>query len=66
MINYNEISYLIYLPITLFITVWVGRELYQNGRPLMETAFKKYGFESWVSPYWIMHNVLAKLRFNAV
>ena len=50
MINYNEISYLIYLPITLFVTVWVGRELYQNGRPLMETAFKKYGFESWVSP----------------
>lgn len=50
MINYNEISYLIYLPITLFVTVWVGKELYHNGRPLMELAFEKYGFESWVLP----------------
>ena len=50
MINYNEISYLIYLPITLFVTVWVGKELYHNGRSLMELVFKKYGFESWVSP----------------
>lgn len=50
MINYNELSYVIYLPITLFLTVWVGKELHKNGRPLMELAFKKYGFESWVSP----------------
>jgi vacuolar-type H+-ATPase subunit I/STV1 len=50
MINYNELSYVIYLPITIFVTVWVGKELHKNGRPLMQLAFKKYGFQSWVSP----------------
>ena len=48
--NLNEISYAIYLPITLFITVWVGKELHKKGRPLMQSAFEKYGFENWVSP----------------
>lgn len=50
MINYNELSYVIYLPITIFVTVWVGKELHKNGRPLMQLAFEKYGFQSWVSP----------------
>lgn len=50
MINFNELSYLIYLPITLFITIWVGKELHKNGRPLMQKAFNRFGYESWVSP----------------
>ena len=50
MFSFNEISYVIYLPITLFITIWVGKELHKNGRPLMEMAFKRFGYDSWVSP----------------
>jgi len=50
MINFNELSYVIYLPITLFITIWVGKELHKNGRPLMRIAFKRFGYDSWVSP----------------
>lgn len=50
MINFNELSYIVYLPITLFITIWVGKELHKNGRPLMRIAFKRFGFDSWVSP----------------
>ena len=50
MINFNELSYIIYLPITLFITIWIGKELHKNGRPLMQTAFKRFGFDTWVSP----------------
>ena len=41
MINFNELSYIIYLPITLFITIWIGKELHKNGRPLMQKAFKQ-------------------------
>tara|TARA_Y100000766_G_C18844501_1_gene574978 strand:- start:589 stop:945 length:357 start_codon:yes stop_codon:yes gene_type:complete len=50
MFSFNEISYVIYLPITLFITIWVGKELHKNGRPLMQMAFKRFGYDSWVSP----------------
>ena len=50
MINFNELSYIIYLPITLFITIWIGKELHKNGRPLMQKAFKRFGFDTWVSP----------------
>ncbi|MTI31332.1 hypothetical protein [Xanthovirga aplysinae] len=48
-INLNLLSYILYLAITLFITFWVGKELHKKGRPLMESAFDKYGFNSWVS-----------------
>ena len=30
-INYNIIAYLIYIPITFYITIYVGKVCYQNG-----------------------------------
>ena len=48
--NYNVLAYAIYLPISVYITYWVGRELHQNGRILMAEAFSKYQFDEWVDP----------------
>ena len=33
--NFNVITYLIYIPITSFITIWVGYVLYKNGEPFI-------------------------------
>lgn len=30
--NYNLLSYSIYLPITFYITIWVGKELHRAGK----------------------------------
>ena len=39
-INYNIVSYLVYLPITVFITVRVGWICYTNGRAFTSQIFE--------------------------
>jgi hypothetical protein len=37
--NYTVLSYLIYLPITLALTMWVARTLFSNGRIFLVEIF---------------------------
>ena len=37
--TYNTIGYLIYLPITVFITVYVGKQLHKYGFAYVKTVF---------------------------
>lgn len=37
--NPTVISYLIYLPISIALTVWVARTLFKNGQPFLDDAF---------------------------
>jgi len=37
--TYNTIGYLIYLPITIFITVYVGKELHKHGYIYVKRVF---------------------------
>jgi len=37
--TYNTIGYLIYAPITIFITVYVGKQLHKYGYAFVKTAF---------------------------
>lgn len=39
MIKFNLIAYCIYLPITFYITVYVGRKLFKSGEPFLIDAF---------------------------
>ncbi len=39
--NYNILSYIIYLAVSFYITVWVGLILYKNGRYYMMEMFDK-------------------------
>jgi hypothetical protein len=39
--NYTVISYCIYLPLTLLLTVWVARTLFTNGRVFLVEIFRK-------------------------
>ena len=37
--NYTEISYSIYLPVTVLLTIWVARTLFTNGRIFLIEIF---------------------------
>ena len=37
--TYNEIAYLLYLPFTVFLTWWVGKNLHQKGVFLLRESF---------------------------
>ena len=39
--NYNVISYLVYLPVTIVLTVWVARTLFTNGRIFLLEIFRQ-------------------------
>lgn len=39
--NYVILTYTIYLPITILLTVWVARTLFKNGRVFLIEIFKK-------------------------
>lgn len=38
--NYTVIAYLLYLPISVAMTVWVARTLHRNGRVFLVAAFR--------------------------
>ena len=38
--NYNVLSYLVYLPVTIGLTIWVARTLLNNGRVFLNEIFK--------------------------
>jgi hypothetical protein len=38
--NYNILTYIFYLLITLFVVLYVGSVLYRNGRPFLINTFK--------------------------
>ena len=40
--TYNIIAYLIYLPITLVITFWVGKSLHRSGKVFLESMFDQH------------------------
>ncbi|QDH79986.1 hypothetical protein FKX85_13470 [Echinicola soli] len=48
--NYNLLSYLVYLPFSALLTWWVGKELYSNGRDLLEEVLSKYALVNWLDP----------------
>jgi hypothetical protein len=37
--NYNIVSYLIYLPVSVALTIWVGNTLFKNGRIFLLEIF---------------------------
>lgn len=37
--NPTVISYLIYIPVSVALTVWVARTLFKNGQPFLDEAF---------------------------
>lgn len=37
--NYGVLNYLLYLAISIALTIWVGRTLYKNGRVFLVDAF---------------------------
>jgi hypothetical protein len=37
--NYTEISYSVYLPVTILLTIWVARTLFTNGRIFLIEIF---------------------------
>ncbi len=37
--NYNIVSYLIYIPVTVAITIWVASTLFKNGRVFLVDIF---------------------------
>jgi hypothetical protein len=39
MLNYNIITYFIYLPITIVLTVWVAKALFKNGKVFLQDIF---------------------------
>lgn len=39
MLNYNIITYFIYLPITIILTVWVAKALFKNGKVFLQDIF---------------------------
>lgn len=39
--NYTVLTYSIYFPITLLLTVWVARTLFKNGRVFLVEIFRK-------------------------
>lgn len=39
--NYTVITYLLYIVITIALTIWVGRTLYKNGRVFLIDCFDK-------------------------
>lgn len=38
--NYTVIGYLLYLPISIAMTIWVARTLHRNGRVFLVAAFR--------------------------
>lgn len=42
------LSYFFYIPITLYITIWVGKNLHRNGRHLIQEALGKSS--QWADP----------------
>lgn len=39
--NYTIVTYLIYLPVTVILTVWVARTLFTNGRVFLLEIFRQ-------------------------
>jgi len=37
------IDYLVYIAVSIFLTVWVGNTLFRNGRPFLVSVFKEDG-----------------------
>ena len=38
--NYTVVAYLLYLPISVAMTIWVARTLHRNGRVFLVAAFR--------------------------
>jgi hypothetical protein len=38
--NYAVLAYLLYLPVSIFLTIWVARTLHRNGRVFLVQAFR--------------------------
>ena len=37
--NYHILTYVTYLPLSILLTIWVGRTLFKNGRPFLLDIF---------------------------
>ncbi|MBL9188059.1 MAG: hypothetical protein JNK23_11305 [Opitutaceae bacterium] len=38
--NYAVLAYMLYLPVSIFLTIWVARTLHRNGRVFFVQAFR--------------------------
>ena len=65
--NYNFISYLIYLPITFYITVIVGQILYKKGIVFLNDAFNSNSeLASILNKFLLLGYYLINLGYAAV
>ena len=64
------IDYLIYIAASIFLTVWVGRTLFRNGRPFLVSVFKEDGLADSVNTllvvgFYLINFGAAALLINA-
>jgi hypothetical protein len=64
------IDYVIYIAVSAFLTVWVGRTLVRNGRPFLVSVFKEEGLADSVNRllvvgFYLVNFGAAALLINA-
>lgn len=64
------IDYVIYIAVSIFLTVWVGRTLFRNGRPFLVSVFKEDGLADSVNRllvvgFYLVNFGAAALLINA-
>ena len=64
------IDYLVYIAVSIFLTVWVGNTLFRNGRPFLVSVFKEDGLADSVNRllvvgFYLVNFGAAALLINA-
>jgi len=65
-INYNIIAYLLYLPITFYITIYVGKVCYQNGEIFILKLIQPAATAKAVNKLLLIGYYLLNLGFAAI
>lgn len=64
--SYNTLAYLIYLPFTLILTIWVGRDLHQKGVGLLTNALGDAPLVKVVNQFLLLGYYLLNIGYAAV
>jgi hypothetical protein len=64
------IDYVVYIAVSIFLTVWVGKTLFRNGRPFLVSVFKEDGLADSVNRllvvgFYLVNFGAAALLINA-
>ena len=64
------VDYVIYIAVSIFLTVWVGNTLFRNGRPFLVSVFKEDGLADSVNRllvvgFYLVNFGAAALLINA-